>query len=233
MYHMTDTSKEDFLNAGHADNLLAYTGGSLTNEQGHKCLILDTKNIDFSTAPSGRKKVVTMVAEAQGGENTAQIFKNAKETQCPYTAEKGDAIFVQGDITACLKYMATGELDDEHGSIDVYVPDNAELSETGRLQFKDLEAEGYEIQSPNRKNPGTFVKSPSALILPEANSDWVCIAYESDQVKFFPPRSSFKLLEGKVSGINPEAFAETWEIATKSNKVWATTPIKNEPDASL
>ncbi len=208
---MTNTSKQDFTVAGTGNDLLTYTGNTIISNEGHECKVIDVDATDFSNASLGRKSSVTMVVEAQGGENTAQIFENAQETQWPYIAVAGDAIFVQGDIDACLKYMATGEVDNKHGAIDIYVPDNAKLSETGRLQFQNLEAEGYEVQ-PQQDGSQTYVKSPSASILEEANTDWACIAYEGKQVKFFPPRSSFKLLDGVVSGINPEAFDETWEV---------------------
>jgi hypothetical protein len=212
-----------------AEDPLAYVPDAYrTNEHGTKCLVLDTDKIDFSNAKHARKKATTLVIEAHGGENTAQIFANGKETQWPYTAQKGDAIFIQGDIEAGLNFMKTGEVSETHGPIDVYVPDNAKLSSTGRLQFKDLETEGFEILPPQDWDIGTMVKSPPAKILHEANQYWVCITpkKEGGQIKFFPPKSSFKLLDGQVSGINKIAFDETWEILPEPNT--GVAPEKNQ-----
>ncbi len=213
-----DKTSDDFAKSVGKD-LLTYKKGHMTNEHGTQCRIIDVENTDFSNAQSGRKKTLTMVIEAQGGEHTAQIFADAKETQWPYTAQEGDAIFVQGDTSACLEYIKTGVVGEKHGPIDVYVPDNAKLSPTGRVQFKDLYEEGHEIQPEDAKNSGIFVKSnnTSAKILHEANKVWACIKYEGEQIKFFPPNSSFKLLDGKVSGINQEAFDSTWELFPNTN----------------
>lgn len=205
-------ANDDFTSSTQDKGALAYTGESIENEQGIRCRVIDVEKTDFSKATPGRKSAVTLVVEAKGGENTAQIFENSSETNWPYEAQEGDAIFVQGDIRACMLYMNTGEIAEKHGAIDIYVPDNAKLSETGRLQYKDLEAEGYEIQPGDPNKEGTYVKSPSALILHKANAEWACIALPGKQVKFFPPGSSFKLLDGDVSGINPEAFEQTWEL---------------------
>jgi len=211
-------TSDEFSRKSSGKDLLTYKDTHMTNENGIKCRIIDVENTDFSKAQRGRKATLTMVIEAQGGEHTAQIFANAKETQWPYTAQKGDAIFVQGDIPACLKYIETGVVEEKHGPIDVYVPDNAKLSKTGRVQFKDLYEEGHELQPIDTNKSGTFVKSRNtdAKILHEANKVWACIAYPDDQVKFFPPNSSFKLLDGKVSGINQEAFDTTWELLPTS-----------------
>ncbi len=211
-------TSDEFTKKTSGEDRLTYKKGYMTNEDGIKCRIIDVENTDFANASQGRKSSTTLVIEAQGGESTAQIFENAKETQWPYTAQKGDAIFVQGDIPACLKFMKAAQIDNKHGAIDIYVPDNAQHSDTGRLQFKDLETEGYAIQPAESARAETYVKSPSALILPQANKVWACIAYPDEQVKFFPPNSSFKLLEGKVSGINSEAFDATWELVPTPKK---------------
>ena len=51
------------------------------------------------------------------------------------------------------------------------------------------------------------------LFPPNTNSKPVCIKAETAtrQHKWFPPGAAFKLLGGKISGINPD-FADTWEM---------------------
>lgn len=192
---------------------LVYTGAIVPDGDGVNHYVIDVEKTDFSRAPLGRKRNPTLVIKAKGGEHTAQVFKYSRETQYPYIAQPGEAIFLQGDIEAGLHFMNTGEIPDNHGTIDCYVPDNATCTPGGnRLLFANLADEGYEVLPEDPQNPGTHVVSPSAPTLHMANKVPACIMYPGAAVKFFPVNSSFKKLGGAVSGINPEAFLATWAL---------------------
>ena len=198
------------------DNL-AYTGDVVFNGDGIAHFVLDLDNFDVSEAVSARKKSTTLVLRAEDGQHTAQVFPSGNETQWEYTTVDGDAIFVQGDIEACKKYIVTGEIpEDAKGNLDIYVPDNAKHSADGRLKYDQLQAEGYEIQSGTENFFGTEAKvySPKALMLfpPHTNTKPVCIVKDGKQSKFFPPNAAFKIADdGTISGINPDAI-DTWEV---------------------
>src|SRR5262249_28064281 len=96
---------------------------------------------------------------------------------------------------------------------DCYVPDNATKTPGGsRLLFTNLAAEGYKVLPENLRKSGTYVISPFARVLHMANKIPACIMYPDAPTRFFPVNSSFKLTNGKISGINPEAFTATWAL---------------------
>lgn len=202
---------------------LAYTGEILFDDagKGHYVIDLAATEAKFDRAVEARKKDTTLVMKASGGEFTAQVFPSGSETDIkwPYKAVEGDAIFVQGDLDACREYISTGVVPENlQGNLDIYVPDNAKHSPDGRLKYDDLAKEGYEIQggTENATHTEAKVYSPRALMLfpPYTNTQAVVIKAEKEgaQHKWFPPGAAFKMLEGKISGINPDAV-HTWEAA--------------------
>lgn len=219
---------------------LAYTGEVLFNDegQGHYVIDLQATEARFDNAVEARKKDTTLVIKASGGENTAQVFPSGSETSIkwPYKAVEGDAIFVQGNIEACREFMRTGEVPENlEGNLDIYVPDNAKISPDGRLKYDDLAEEGYEIQSgtENAAQSEAKVYSPRALMLfpPHTNTQPVCIKAEKEgaQHKWFPSGAAFKLLDGKISGINPDAV-NTWEPAPQADPAAKPEPNTSEPE---
>lgn len=216
MWNRPRRAVDDYAKAGAPNYLALPTRGEVTHD-GKKHLILDVEAVKSLFEEHGkpaRKHATTLVFEAKGGEHTAQVHGTDRETKWAYGAQPGDAIFVQGNLEQSISFMHDGTIPEGEASIDVYVPDNAKLSNDGRLKFADLEAEGYELQGINPEDPAIRVKSPSALMLVGANQYHVCIPpkNEGGQYKFYPPGSSFKLLDGNVSAINPQAFDNTWEI---------------------
>lgn len=216
---MNDGLKSSFIEEEKLPNDgLAYTGEIIFNEQGIPHYVIDLDTTDFTDALPGRKKGSTLVHRAEGGEYTAQVFPSGNETNVnwPYRAVEGDAIFIQGNLEACLTFIKTGEPPkDLEGNLDIYVPNNAKLSSDGRLKFDNIEAEGYALHCV-QNDSGTKIKvfSPAALILDSPNTQHVCIKSEKEggQHKFFPPGAAFKLLDGQISGINPDSFRDTWDI---------------------
>ena len=213
---------------------LTYTG-EIVHHNGVDYHIIDTENTDFSKAVQGRKAGSTICIHAKGGEYTGQVFGKTHETAWPYTAHEGDAIFVQGNLEQAFAFIKNGSLPEGDAEIDVYVPDNAKLSETGRLQFEKLEEEGYDIAETYEANFGSNavwgvkVNSPSAPILPNANAVPACIRIEGKQDKFFAPGSMFKKHDGAVSGVNADA-AHTWEIVKADGGI---QPVSEFGNASL
>jgi len=205
---------------------LAYTGEIETvNDVAYH--VIDIENTDFSNAPLGRKKGTTIVLEAKGGEHTAQVFGTTHETVYPYTAKKGDAIFIQGNLEQSFEYLRTGKLPEGVDAlVDIYVPDDAKFDAQGekiqeptrgRLQFANLEKEGfgiaesYEAEFGGEQVKGILVTSRLAHVLKDANAVPACIKIEGKQLKLFEVGSMFKILDGFVSGTNREV-ADTWEI---------------------
>lgn len=173
---------------------LPYLDETLTSPDGTPCRVLDVALLDFSHAAQGRKAAPTLVRCATGGEHIET--KNSEGmVESVYTAQAGDAIFVN-----------------LHNLDDVYVPGN---SDGTRWKFAELTGKGYEIVGDDHANGGTLIKSTKmAALLHEAVRSPTCIkdAWGAGQHQFLYAGATLKSDAGKVTGIDKEAFDQTWEI---------------------
>lgn len=176
---------------------LPYTESVITNPDGVACRVLDTSKIDFADAANGQKTALTLVQLAKGGEEI--ITRNsAGQIESTYTTQAGDAIF-----------------ENLHNPDDRYVPGNADGT---RWQFSDLRAKGYEIVDTENRNGRAYATIRNASqfrILHEVIDQPTCLkdAWGEGQHVFLYPGASLKLNDnGSVSGIDKEAFDNTWKL---------------------
>lgn len=173
---------------------LPYTDETITSPDGIACRVLDVAQLDFSAAALGRKSALTLVRCAAGGEEIET--KNSQgQIESVYTARAGDAIFIN-----------------LHNLDDMYVPANADGT---RWQFRDLASKGYDIVGDDDINGGTLIKgNKTAELLHEAIDAPTCIkdAWGQGQHAFLYAGATLKREGGRVTGIDKEAFDNTWEI---------------------
>ena len=174
---------------------LPYLAETIQSPDEIECGVLDALNVNLNKASTrGRKKAETLVKEAQGGE---EIVTRNKEGQIEstYTAQKGDAIFVN-----------------LHNTDDVYVPGNADGS---RWQFSELQQRGYDIIRNHPETSGVIVKSAQTFkLFTNAVEKPTCIkdAWAPGQHQFLFTGATLKFQDnGRVTGIDMEAFDATWE----------------------
>ena len=140
----------------------------------------------------------TLVRRAEGGEQI-ETKNSENKVESVYTAQSGDAIFIN-----------------LHNLDDVYVPADADGA---RWKFKDLEKKGYEITREDQENGGVLVKSTTtAKLLHEIIQEPTCIkdAWGEGQHQFLFSGATLKQGDnGRVTGIDKEAFDATWEITSR------------------
>ena len=186
---------------------LNYRQEWIDNPDGIACQVLDEEAVDFSFAVVGRKVAETLVRRAQGGEDIET--KNSEgQIESVYVAQEGDAIFVN-----------------LHNMDDIYVPGNKDGS---RWQYDELESKGYEIVGDDKQNGGIRVKNTAtSRLLVETVIEPTCIkdAWGEGQHAFFFTGATLKLNDnGRVTGIDKEAFDATWEIITDNPQGSAPAP---------
>lgn len=174
---------------------LKYKDKIIKSPDGQFCKVIDTPRVDFKYASIARKTAQTLVCRAHGGERLET--KNAKdEIESVYLAKTGDAIFVN-----------------PHNPNDRYVPGNPDGS---RWQFDDLTTCGYEVVGKDTKTGGVFVLSSKTFqFLHEVVKEPSCVedAWGKGQHQFLFNGASLKLNgDGKVTGIDKDAFDSTWQI---------------------
>lgn len=176
--------------------VLKYNAETIVNPAGVACRVLDTVSLNFDGAVDARKSAPTLVRCAQGGERI-ETKNSAGEIESVYVATQGDAIFVN-----------------LHNTDDMYVPGNSDGS---RWKFQDLAAKGYEVTGEDQEKGGVLIKSVNtARVLHEIIKEPTCIkdAWGAGQHQFLFPGASLKVDQGRVTGIDKEAFDATWEILT-------------------
>ena len=188
---------------------LIYTEEIIANPDGILCRVLDTARLDFSGAVEGRKTAMTLVRCADGGERI-ETMNSEKKVEAVYTAQRGDAIFIN-----------------LHNRHDMYIPGDADGS---RWQFREVAGKGYEIVGKDQQGGGILVRSrETSGLLHECIRQPTCIknAWGEGHHQFlFPGATLKKGNNGRVTGIDKEAFDATWEIIASS-----VTPCqKNLPD---
>lgn len=179
--------------------VLAYTNEVINSPDGISCKVLDTNLLDFSNAPTGRKTTETLVRKAEGGEKI-ETKNSDKIVESVYIAEPGDAIFIN-----------------LHNPDDMYVPGNPDGS---RWKFNELTSKGYEITGEDQERGGVLVKSTTkSKLLHEIIQEPTCIkdAWGKGQHQFLFKGATLKQGEnGRVTGIDKDAFDNTWEIIPSS-----------------
>lgn len=157
----------------------------------------------------GRKATETLVRRAEGGERI-ETKNSEKKVESVYIAQTGDAIFIN-----------------LHNPDDVYVPGDADGS---RWQFKDLEKKGYEITRDDQENGGVLVKSTkTAKLLHEVIQEPTCIkdAWGAGQHQFLFAGATLKQGDnGRITGIDKEAFDATWEITSSPSSPSPSGPVR-------
>lgn len=210
MKALTMNSASDTFNATKPVNVLPTKDKYITDPEGNTCPVLNTDNIDFTDAVSGRKKATTLVRCAEDGEGLGQSFEGGQET-FEYVTKKGDAIFVNSPT-------------------DQYVPPS---KDGGRLQFSDLEENGFQIVSGDSNE--VQVKSPPAQLLVAVVTERVCIMNawgaenKPENHQFLSAGATLKQGDdGKITGIDKEGF-EKWELDEKSSHNQDTSYRADEP----
>ncbi len=136
-----------------------------------------------------------MVRRANGGE-LIETKNSDKQVESTYVAQDGDAIFIN-----------------PHNPEDMYVPADTDGT---RWKFKDIEKKGYKITREDQENGEVLVKSTDRVkILHEAIQEPSCIknAWGNGQHQFLFVGATLKQGDnGRVTGIDKEAFDATWEI---------------------
>ena len=182
---------------------LKYTNESITSPNGIDCFVLDTKSIDFSSAPLGQKTKDTLVIRAKAGEMIDTINSDGN-VESTYITEEGDAVFYNNEK-------------------DRYVP----VCDDGRrLKFNEIEGHNYrvtgfpsfmEIHDATKRPYGVFVVNtdkyrvlPEIIVLPTCLKD----AFGPGQHQFLFEGATLKQdpQTGLVTGIEKKAFDETWEV---------------------
>ena len=178
---------------------LTYTAETIDSPDGIPCKVLDIGSIDFNYAIMGRKSAETLVRKAEGGERI-ETKNSDKIVESVYIAEPGDAIFIN-----------------LHNPNDMYVPGNPDGS---RWKFNELTSKGYEIVGEDQDRGGVLVKSTAqSKLLHEAVKEPTCVkdAWGKGQHQFLFEGATLKQGEnGRVTGIDKEAFDNTWEIISPS-----------------
>lgn len=178
---------------------LYFTGEWIKDPEGNLCPVLDIDKLNFDQAPIGeRKEPIQVVCVGENGHITAQSFEGGLET-FSYHAQEGDALFI-------------------NSSNDIYVPP---CDQGGRLKFKDLAVNGYQILS--NRNGVASVKSPPAKLLIGVIDRRVCIknAWGDSDIpedhQFLSKGATLKksLHSGKVTGIDPQGFKK-WVVLKKN-----------------
>jgi len=183
---------------------LIYKDEYIINHNGIECCVLDTSMIDFSSADLGRKKVETIVLRANGGEKI-DTLNSLGLVGTKYITNVNDAIFCNSET-------------------DMYVPRDGE----GKAwSFDKIEEYGYEKTSDYfqyAETIGIKVKSTkTAKVLPEVIIKPTCIkdAWGKDNHQFLFKGATLKLDpdNARITGIDKEAFDNTWEIIRKSKRI--------------
>lgn len=176
---------------------LKYTGETIVSPDGDECAVLDTSSIDFTAAAQGRKAAETLVREAKGGEEIHTRNSEGK-IESTYVAQPGDAIFIN-----------------LHNFDDIYVPGDDDGT---RWQFSELEERGYEIVGEDVENNGVRVKNTQTFgILHEAVEKPTCIKDSwgvGNHAYLYKGATLKDNGDGRVTGIDKEAFDNTWEITS-------------------
>ncbi len=182
--------------------MLSYTGETIINDDGVECAVLDKSSVDFTGAAEGRKTAETLVRRAEGGEEI-HTRNSEGQIESTYVAKEGDAIFIN-----------------LHNFDDIYVPGNDDGS---RWQFSELEQRGYEIVGDDQENGGVRVKNTqTSRILHEVIDRPTCIkdSWGEGAHAFLYEGATLKDNGGgRVTGIDKEAFDNTWEITKAATNV--------------
>ena len=165
-------------------------------------MVLDTSTVDFSEAMEGRKSKETVVLKANGNEKIDTINSEGK-VESTYVTKPGESIFYNNDK-------------------DIYVPRDGNGN---AWPFEKISDYGYEITTePFQFNGNIAVKVKStnkAKVLPEIITIPTCIkdAWGEGAHQFLYEGATLKKdpTNGKVTGIDKEAFDQTWEILEEEN----------------
>ena len=184
-------------------NGLNYLFEVIKSPDGIICQVLDTASVDFKDAVLGRKCKETLVLKANGNEKIVTKNKEGK-IESTYVTKPGDAIFCNNED-------------------DKYVPRNKDGKP---WKFDNITSYGYEIVEGLHKvndNQAVIVKSTkTAKVLPRIISIPTCIkdAWGKGEHQFLYAGAALKQDPdtGKVTGIDFDAFNETWEILPPSLK---------------
>ena len=183
---------------------LIYTSETIVSPDGIECKVLDTSKVDFSEAMEGRKSKETIVLKANGGEKIDTINSEGK-IESTYITKPGESIFYNNEK-------------------DIYVPRDGNGN---AWLFDKITDYGYEItEEPYQFNDNTAIKVKStnkAKVLPEIITIPTCIkdAWGEGAHQFLFEGATIKqdLLTGKVTGIDKEAFDQTWEILSNDKTI--------------
>ena len=183
---------------------LKYTSEIIKSPDGIDCKVLDTSSVDFSKALEGRKSKETIILKANGNEKIDTINSEGK-IESTYITNPGEAIFYNNEK-------------------DIYVPRD---SDGNAWKFDKITEYGYEItQEPYQFNSNTAIKVKStnkAKVLPEIIVIPTCIkdAWGEGAHQFLFEGATLKKdpSNGKVTGIDKEAFDQTWEILKEEKNI--------------
>lgn len=182
---------------------LPYTKEIIVSPDGIRCHVLDTNKIEFDSNCIGRKNKETIVLRANGNERIDTI-NSLGLIESTYITKPGEAIFYNSEN-------------------DQYVPRDG--NGNSRM-FDDIENYDFEITTPLfqfKNNEAVKVKNKKvAYLLPKIINKPTCIKdawglgnhqflYEGATLKKDPDTN-------KVTGIEKEAFDNTWEIFTNKEK---------------
>ena len=182
---------------------LSYNDEIIISPDGIECLVLDTNNVDFTDAPTGRKCKETIVLKTKGNERIDTINSQGL-VESTYITKPGEAIFYNSEK-------------------DKYVPRD---SNGTPIMFDDLENFGFEVTcEPFQFSDNIAVKVKStnkAYLLQEIIEIPTCIkdAWGKGDHQFLFKGATLKkeINSGKVTGIEKEAFDKTWEIFEQKEK---------------
>jgi len=171
---------------------------TIKNENGIDCEVLDIDKLNFTNAKIGIKNSFTKVLKASSGEKI--ITKNKEGLiEAVYVASENDAIFV-------------------NSIIDKYVPRD-DCGNT--FKYDEIEKYGYEVVEKNKDF--CIVKSNNkALLLVEEIKKPTCIknAWGEGSHQFLFEGATLKkdFKTGKITGIEKDAFLNTWVILEDTNE---------------
>ncbi len=172
--------------------------------------VLDPTKLDF-TGPNivfGKKTHATRVHIAKPGEVICAQPGGFSEV-ADYTAAGGEIVL-------------TNEL--HNGRIDSYVL----RTQDGHPVGMDVLEEHYALIGGDIHGEGAYYCpiDPCVPLLHEAIDRPTCIMneYGVGIHAFYKEGATLKLLHGKVSGIERDAFDETWQLTTRRGRIMAGTP---------
>ncbi|HTK85902.1 MAG TPA: hypothetical protein VL625_12535 [Patescibacteria group bacterium] len=181
------------------------TGRTVTSPEGVECSIIDVSKLDFGNddeAAWGKKTRPIKAWIARPGEKVATAL--AQGTESYYECAGGEVVF---------------ENELPHGLKDIYVPRSPTGESTGAALLK---RDYLPVDHGLNGEHGCFApNSKPVKILHEIINRPACIVdcWGPGKHAYFYPGATLKIADGRVTGIDKDAFDFTWSITDREGVI--------------